>query len=111
MFQRKITQFISEEKWKDTVTYLDNVTVASRNQLEHDDNVKSFLDAINRQNFILNESKTVKSVSNINILGYVVGSMHIKADPERIQPLLNLPPPSNYKALRRVLGIFAYYAK
>ena len=86
MFQRKITQFISEEKWKDIVAYLDNVTVASHNQLEHDDNVKSFLDALNRQNFTLNESKTVKSVSNINILGYDVGKMHIKTDPERRQP-------------------------
>ena len=111
VFQRKITQFISEEKLKDTVAYLDNVTVAGRNQLEHDDNVKAFLDAINRRNFTLNETKTVKSVSNINILGYVVGNKHIKPDPERMQPLLNFPPPSNYKALRRVLGLFAYYAK
>ena len=74
MFQRKITQFISEEKLKDTVAYLDNVTVAGRNQLEHDDNVKAFLDAINRRNFTLNETKTVKSVFNINILGFVSGS-------------------------------------
>ena len=119
MFQRKITQCIGEEKLKGTVAYLDNVTVVGRIQLEHDDNVKAFLDAINRQNFTLNETKTVKSnetktvksVSNINILGYVVGNMHIKTDPERMQPLLNFPPPSNYKALRRVLGMFAYYTK
>ena len=81
MFQRKITQFISEKKLKDTVAYLDNVTIAGRNQLVHDDNVKAFLNAINGRNFTLNESKTVKSVSNINILGYVVGNMHIKPDP------------------------------
>ena len=111
MFQHKITQFIGEEKLKDTVAYLDNVTVAGRNQLEHDDNEKSFLEAINPHNFTLNKSKTVKFVSNINILGYVVGSMHIKPDPERMQLLLNFPPPSNYKALRCVLGMFAYYAK
>ena len=70
-----------------------------------------FLEAINRRHLTLNENKTVKSVSNINILGYVVGNMHIKPDPERMQPLLNFPPPSNYKALRRVFGMFAYYAK
>ena len=48
VFQSKIKQFISEEKLKDTVMYFDNVTMAGRNQLEHDDNVKAFLDAINR---------------------------------------------------------------
>ena len=37
--------------------------------------------------------------------------MLIKPDPKRMQPLLNFPPPSNYKALRPVLGMFAYYAK
>ena len=69
------------------------------------------MDAIYRQKFTLNESKTVNSASNINILGYVVGKMHIKPDPEHMQPLLNFLPPSNYKALRCVLGMFAYYAK
>ena len=47
VFQRKITQFIIEEKLKDTVAYLDNVTVTGRNQLEHDDDAKAFLDVIN----------------------------------------------------------------
>ena len=28
-----------------------------------------------------------------------------------MKPLLNLPPTDNFKALRRVLGMFAYYAK
>ena len=81
--------------------------MAGRNQLEHDDNVKAFLNAINRRNFTLNESKTVKSVSNINILGHVVGNMHIKPDSEGMQPLLSFPPLNNYKALRRELGMLA----
>ena len=68
------------------------------------------MDVINRQNFAWNESKTVNSASNINILSYVVGKMHIKPDPERMQLLLNFPPQNNYKALRRVLGMFAFYA-
>ena len=45
------------------------------------------------------------------MMGYVVGNMHIKCDPQRMQHLLNFPPPSNYKALRCVFGMFAYYAK
>ena len=37
--------------------------------------------------------------------------MHTKTDPQRMQPLLNFPPTSNYKALRLVLNMFAYYTK
>ena len=73
--------------------------------------MKAFIDAIRRRNFTLNENKTISSVSDIKILGYVVGNKCIKPDPERMKPLLNLPPPDNFKALRRVLRMFAYYAK
>ena len=110
-FQQTISQFIKEENLSNTYAYLDNVTVAGSTQLEHDRNVKAFIDAIRRRNFTLNENKTISSVSDIKILGYVVGNKCIKPDPERMKPLLNLPPPDNFKALRRVLGMFAYYAK
>ena len=104
-----ISQFIKEENLSNA--YLDNVTVAGSTQLEHDRNVKAFIDAIRRRNFKLNENKTISSVFDIKILGYVVGNNCIKPDPERMKPLLSLPPPDNFKALRRVLGLFAYYAK
>ena len=73
--------------------------------------MKAFIDAIRRRNFTLNENKIISSVSDIKILGYVVGNKCNKPDPERMKPLLNLPPPDNFKGLRRVLGMFAYYAK
>ena len=73
--------------------------------------MKAFIDAICRRNFTLNENKTISSVSDIKILEYVVGNKCIKPDSEGMKPLLKLPPPDNFKALRRVLGMFAYYAK
>ena len=62
-------KFIKDENLKDTFAFLDNVTVAGETQLEHDKNVKTFSEAIARRNFTLIDSKTVSSVSNINILG------------------------------------------
>jgi len=90
---------------------LDNVTVAGRDQEEHDNNVKSFLAAILRRNFTLNESKTTVSQKDIQILGYVVGNGVVKPDPERMRALTEFPPLNGYKSLRRVLGRFAYYVK
>ena len=57
------------------------------------------------------ESKSVISVPTINSLGYCVGNDIIKTDPDRLRPLQELPPPTTVKSLRRVLGMFAYYAK
>ena len=110
-FQQTISQFIKEQNLSNTHAYQDSVTVAGSTQLEHDHDVKAFIDAIRRRNFMLNENKTISSVSDIKILGCFVENKCIKPDPERMKPLLNLPPPDNFKALRRVLGMFAYYAK
>ena len=59
----------------------------------------------------MNDSKTVSSVSDISILGYRAGNGTIRPDPDRFQPLLDLPPPNNTIFLKRMLGLFAYYAK
>ena len=74
-------------------------------------NVKLFLHAIRRNNFTLNETKTIKSVQSVQILGYVVEKGLIKPDPDRLLALREFPPPANPKLLKRVLGMFAYYAK
>ena len=71
-FQRTISQFIKKENLTNTYAYLDNVTVAGSTQLEHDRNVKAFIDAIRPRNFTLNENKTISSVSDSKILGYVL---------------------------------------
>ena len=73
MFQRAMDKMVDEEGLKDTFPYLDNITVAGRNQQEHDENVKKFLVAIQRRNLTLNNTKSVENKSSINILGYCVG--------------------------------------
>ena len=57
------------------------------------------------------KKKTISSIASVNILGYLVGNGVIKPDPERLRPLKELPPPVDSKSLKRVLGLFAYYAK
>ena len=103
-FQRVISEFVDNEKLKDIFPYLDNVTVVGRTQKEHDANVKSFLEAIRRNNFTLNESKTVSWVDSIKILGYLVKYGCIKPDPDRLSPLRDFPPPANLSSLKMFWG-------
>ena len=60
-------------------------------------------------NFLSWESLVPRVV--IDILGYRPSHQSIKPDPERLQPLQEYPPPSNFPSLRRALGMFAYYAR
>ena len=90
---------IIEEGLNDTFPYLDNVTVAGKDQEEHDNNVQRFLEAVRLRNLSLNQSKTLESVKSINILEYCVGDGIIKSDTERLCPLQEFPPPTNRHSL------------
>jgi hypothetical protein len=110
-FQRTMDRIVEEENLKDTFPYLDNVTIAGRDEAEHDRNVLKFISVVENRKLTLNPSKTVKSVKSINVLGYNVGNGTIKPDTERLRPLQEFPPPTNLASLRRAMGMFAYYAK
>ena len=103
-FQREMDNLMQVEGLKDTFPYLDNITVAGHTQEEHDRNVKRLLESLQRRKWTFNNSKTISSVSSINILGYLVGNGIIKPDPERLCPLEQLPSPTNPKSLKSVLG-------
>ncbi|XP_046862179.1 uncharacterized protein LOC124455579 [Xenia sp. Carnegie-2017] len=111
VFQRAMDKFVEEEGLNDTFPYLDNITVAGYDQFGHDENVRKFREAVKRRNLTLNENKTVESKSSINLLGYCIGNGVIAPDQERLRPLKSFPPPENSKSLKRVIGMFAYYAK
>ena len=110
-FQRTIDNFIAEENLQDTFAYIDDVTICGRDQDEHDRNLKLFLEAAERKNLTLNDNKSTFSSRSIHLLGYVVSEGEIKPDPERLKPLKQLPPPTDRKSQKRVIGLFAYYSQ
>ena len=110
-FQRIMDSIVDDAGLQGVFPYLDNITVGGRTQAEHDKNVAGLLKILEEKNLTLNESKTVGSVQSINILGYNVSNGLIKPDPERLRPLLEFPPPTNIASQRRIIGMFAYYAK
>ena len=85
--------------------------VAGMTQAEHDINLKKLYKPAKENKLTFNSSKSVISVNLINLFGYVVSHNSIKADTERLQPLLDLPLLLNGKALQRTVGLFSYYSK
>ena len=110
-FQRIMNSFIADEGLSDTFAYLDDVTICGKNQTEHDKNLHRFLDAAKRKNLVYSEKKCTFSTRKLNILGSVICDGVIKPDPERLQPLRDMPPPHDLKSQKRVVGLFAYYCK
>ena len=110
-FQRTIDKLIKVEKLKDTFTFVDNITICGKTKQEHDKNVNAFYKVIEKYNLTLNHDKTVQCTTSIKILGYTVGNNNISPDQDRLKPLLDMPPPTNLKSQKRIVGMFSYYSK
>ena len=110
-FRRTIDYIIRENDPKGCYPYIDDITIAGANQVEHDRNLQAFYVAASKANLTINESKTQLSKSEISLLGYKVGYRSVQPDSGRIQPLLSLPYPKSAKELKRLIGLFAYYAR
>ena len=111
IFQRIMTDIIKEDHLVSTFVYFDNVVIGSNSLQELEARALRFKTSMEKRAMTLNDSKTIYGVTELNMLGYCVGNSSIKPDPERLTPLLEMPAPSSPKSLKRVLGLFAYYAK
>ena len=110
-FQRIMDQIVDAENLSGTFPYMDNVTIGGVDQADHDANVKRFLEVVEKYNLTLNHDKTISSVTEINMIGYLISKGEIKPDPERMEPLLKLPLPHDGASLKRALGLFSYYSQ
>ena len=110
-FQRIMSTIIAEDELQGTTAYLDNVTICGKDQEEHDRNLKRFQEAASRRQITYNDDKSVFSTRKLAILGYIIEEGEIRADPERLRPLLELPVPTDAKSLRRILGFFSHYSQ
>ena len=104
-------KLIDDNSLTGTFAYLDNLTVCGCDQADHDANVSRFLDMIKSHGLTLNKGKTISSVETINILGFLISKGTIRPDPEKIQPLRDLPGPHDPASLKRALGLFSYYSQ
>ena len=71
--------------------------------------MQRLLEAAKTDGLTSNESKS-KSL-DLDLLGYRVSCGELQPDPSRLQSLLTLQPPCSPKELKRITGLFAYYAK
>ena len=67
---------------------------------EHDYNLEKFLEIANRYRFTFNENKSIICATSIRILGYLISQNSLRPDPERMQPLRDLPLPTDMKSLK-----------
>ncbi|MBW0511667.1 hypothetical protein O181_051382 [Austropuccinia psidii MF-1] len=99
-FQNSVNDIFSDLLDVYVVVYLDDIEVFSKYEEEHVTNVFTVLARLRANNLFSKASKCLFHVSSVEYLGYVVSSEGLKMDQEKVQQILNFPPPRNIKALQ-----------
>ncbi|MBW0516928.1 hypothetical protein O181_056643, partial [Austropuccinia psidii MF-1] len=93
------------------VVYLDDLMVFSQFEEEHVTHVSTVLSRLRANSLFAKASTCLFHVSSVEYLGYFVSSEGLKMNQEKLQHILNCPPPRNLKALQSFLGFANSYRR
>ena len=95
-------------KWMDV--YLDDIVIYSDSAAEHVTHLKTVLDILRREKFLLSKHKMKLFQRELKILGHVIDDEGIRMDSEKVDTIRNWKAPAKRDLLRGFLGAIGYLA-
>lgn len=93
------------------IVYLNDILIFSRSQDEHDKHVKKVLDRLKDTRLFANPDKCAFNKSEVDYLGYVIGSDGIKMSPKKLEVVRDWPKPRNVRDVQGFLGFTNFYRR
>lgn len=110
-FQRVMDTVLAGLKWQTCLVYLDDVVVFSSSFDEHLRRLEAVLQAIKTSGLTLKPEKCRFAYEELLFLGHVISKSGVRPDPRKTAAIADFPPPTDKKAVRRFLGLCAYYRR
>ena len=89
----------------------DNIIAHATTQNEHLQQLRKVFDKIREKGLKLNFKKCEFGKSSINYMGYILRSEGLFPEPEKVNSILHMKPPSNTSEVRSFLGLVTYCSK
>jgi len=89
--------------------YIDDILVASHSQEEHFEHLDQLLKLLSDNGLVINKSKCVFGVDELDFLGHRITKQGILPHPDRVTALVNSKAPTDRTSLQRFLGMINYY--
>jgi hypothetical protein len=87
--------------------YIDNIVVKSEKRGDLLDDLKETFDNLRKFKMMLNPKKCVFGISSGKLLGYMVSSWEIGANPKKVEAIKKLQPPRTRKEIQKLVGMMA----
>ena len=108
-FQRAMNKVLGHLKF--VTNCFDDLLIFSETWSEHINHIKETLQTLEKANLTVKPSKCHVGCTEINFLGYIVGTGNIKPYPKKTEKILTLTTPKPKKDVRKICGLINYYRK
>ena len=109
LFQKRMSAMLRE--LQEVLCLMDDVLVYGQDQEEHNKRLEAVLQRIQYAGVTLNPDKCKFSKDQLKFLGHIIDKDGVRADPAKVQVVLDLPLPSNVSQMRQFVGTINQLAK
>jgi len=95
----------------DTVTFIDDILVATDTEEGHDELVEEVLKRLEENDLFVKPEKYKWKVREVEFLGVIIGPRGVEMQKEKVEGVLNWPTPKNVKEVQKFLGLVSYYRR
>ena len=110
-WQRLIDKVLGPDLEPYVLVYLDDIIIISPDFETHLDILAKVFDRLFAAGLTVSEDKCKFCRPSLKYLGYVVDSQGLRVDPEKVEAILNVKPPTNATEIRRFLGMASWYRR
>lgn len=108
---RLMDQVIPSVLRESVFVYIDDLLVVSEKLDTHLERLVVVAQCLRRANLTINVEKSRFCMRSLKYLGHIIGNGEIKADPGRVQCIVDFPPPNTVKQVRRFMGMTGWYQR
>jgi len=95
----------------DTVTFIDDILVATDTEKGHDKLVEEVLRRLEKNNLFVKLEKCKWKVREVEFLGVVISPKGVEMQKEKVEGVLSWPASRNVKEVQKFLGLTNYYRR
>ena len=109
IFQKRLCQAL--EGLDGTWCIADDIIVAGNSEEDHSAKINALLQRCAKIGIKLNSKKCQFKVPEVKFLGHIISASGLKADPEKVKAIVNMPVPESREAVERLKGMVAYLSR
>lgn len=110
-WQRIIDTILGPELEPSVMCYIDDVVIISNSFSEHLRLLEVVFDRLRQAGLIISLQKCHFCKPELRYLGYLVDKKGLRPDPEKVEAIVNIPPPKNINEVRRFVGTASWYRR